>query len=98
MTSEGMLVRESVPWELRHVPPTECWIPGVVNFAVVTVLVAVVHSTLWKGYVVGDETEGGVGLRTILVALVNGYDGNRNVHRRLWNGCARGGFRPGFIV
>ena len=48
MTSEEMPVRENVPWELRHVPQTECWIPGAVSFAVVIVPAAAVHNTLWK--------------------------------------------------
>jgi hypothetical protein len=38
MTSGGVLVRENLPWESRRVPQTECWIPGVVSFVVVTVL------------------------------------------------------------
>lgn len=98
MTSGGMLARESVPWGLRHVPQTECWIPAVVSFVVVTVPAAVVHNTLGKTRVVGNETKGGVSRRTVLVVLLDVYHWDRNVHRRLWNGRARGDFGLGFIV
>ena len=59
MTSGGTLVRGSFPWESRHVPRTECWIPGVANLGVVNVLVAAVHNTLRKICMVGNETKGG---------------------------------------
>jgi len=59
MTSGGMLVRGSFPWESRHVPRIECWIPGVVSLGAVNALVAGVHNTLWKICVVGNETKGG---------------------------------------
>jgi len=59
-TSGGVLVRENLPWELMHVPQTECWIPGVVSFAVVTASAVVVHNNLWRRDAVGNETEGGV--------------------------------------
>jgi hypothetical protein len=98
MTSGGMLARESVPWGLRHAPQTECWIPGVVSFAVATASAAVVRNTLRKVYVVGCETKCGVGWRTVFVALLNCHDGNRHAHRRLWNGCAWSCLRPRPVV
>ena len=60
MTSGGMPVRENIPWELRRVPQTVCWIPGVVSFAVAIALGVVVRNTLWKADVVGDGAKGGV--------------------------------------
>jgi len=83
MTSGGKPVRENIPWESRHVPQTVCWIPAVVNFAAATALGAVVHNILWKADVVGDGAKGGVRWRTVLVALLNVNDWNRDIHRRL---------------
>ena len=93
-----MLARESVLWGSRHAPQTECWIPGVASFAVVIASAAVVRNTLWNIYVVGHETKCGVGWRTVSVALLDCYDGNRHAHRRLWNGCAWGRLRPRPVV
>ena len=83
MTSGGMLETGRAPWESRHVPQTVCWIPGVVNFAVATAPGVVVHNTLWKGYVVGDREKRGGWWRTVLVALLDIYDRNRDIHRGL---------------
>jgi len=98
MTSGGMLVRENVPWESRHVPQTVCWIPEVGSFAVATAPAAAAHNTLWGGSVVGDGTKGGVSWRTVLVALLDVNDRNRDIHRRVRNGHARGGFRLRIVV
>lgn len=83
MTSGGVLARENIPWVLKHVPQTGCWIPVVVSSVVVTVSAAVVHNTLCKIYVVAGETKDGVCWRTILVVLLDIYDWNRDVHCRL---------------
>lgn len=53
-------MRVNFPWESRHVLRTECWTPGEVSFAAVTVLVVEIHNTLWKVCVVWNEAKGGV--------------------------------------
>jgi len=45
VASIGMLVRKTGSW---HVPQTKTWIPGMVNFAVVTLLASLIHDTVWK--------------------------------------------------
>lgn len=51
-------MRANFPWELGHVLRTEYWIPEVVSSVAVTASVAVVRNTLWKRYIIGNETKG----------------------------------------
>jgi hypothetical protein len=87
-----MPARENAPWELRLVPRTGFGNPAVASFAVEIVSDVVVHNTLWM-YVVRNGAKGGLACRhTVFVALLEVYDRNTDVHRKLWNSGTWGEF------